>query len=82
MKSLVYHAKNFSFKSSGRAPKYFKSDMLRVMIIHFTVKTVVDSKFIDDKTGGKNMKKAIAIIQLRNHVPNSSYNEDGEEIRS
>lgn len=35
------------------------------------------------KLEAKYSWEAIAIIQLRNHVsPNSSYNEDGEEIRS
>ena len=57
--------------------------MLRVMIIHFTVKTVVDSKFIDDKTGGKNTVEGYCHNTTEEScVPNSSYNEDGEEIRS
>ena len=58
--------------------------MLRVMIIHFTVKTVVGSKFIgDDKTGGKNTVDGYCHNTTEEScVPNSSYNEDGEEIRS
>ena len=57
--------------------------MFRVMIIHFTVKTVVDSKFIDDKTGGKKKVEGYCHNTTEEScVSNGSYNEDGEKIRS
>lgn len=58
--------------------------MIRVMIIYFTVKEVVGSKFIDDdKTGGKNTVEAYCSnTSEKSCVPYSSYNEDREEIRS
>ena len=54
--------------------------MFRVMIIHFTVKTVVDSKFIDDKTGGKKKVEGYCHNTTEEScVSNGSYNEDGEK---
>lgn len=43
--------------------------MIRVLIICFTVKTVVDRKFMDDdKTRGKKTVGGYAKIQMRSHV--------------
>lgn len=53
------------------------------MIMHFTVKTVMDNKFMDDdKTGDKEaVGSCCSNTSEKSHGPNSRYNEDGEEIR-
>lgn len=42
--------------------------MIRFMVIHFTVETVVDYKFMKIKLEARGQLGAIAIMQVRSHV--------------